>query len=348
MANNDKGNRIIFNRKLVRYSLTLIYLIIIVVVFLPKIITKDEISTIIRELNLILFSLAVVAQIFSYFGSGFMLKSLLNNGKTSISIFRGALITMAAASFGLVAGGLVSTALATYYLVPKSNKDEGDAELAVIMPPLFNTVTLVIISFIGSFYLVLNHDLSESQIVLYISILIIIIIVIAAILYGLFHKNKINYLITRISNLVNRNKQVKIDSLKLASRLDLFYDRLNLLISDKWGKPVLGSLMNIVFDIITLYIVFLAAGFRIHPIILIAGYGITFLVSRSAFFIPGGAGVIEGGMVGIYASLGLPMNTCVVAVLGYRLLSFWMPSLFGFIAFFILKKQRTINDNYGK
>ncbi len=338
MNNNYKGNKLLSKGKLFRYLLTLIYLIIIIVVFLPKIIRKDEVSTILKELNLTFLSLAVIAQILSYFGSGYMLKTLLSHDKLSISVFRGALITMAAASVGLVAGGWISSALVTYYLVPEDNKNEGDAEIAGVIPPLFNTIILVVVSFIGALYLVIHHDLSKSQIIFYMSILIIIILVILAVFYGFFHKDKVKPLLTKIVNKVNSYKKRKFDSLKLINRVDLFYKRLYLLNNYKWSKPVLGSLMNIVFDILTLYILFVASGFHINPLILIAGYSISFLVGRGAFFIPGGAGVIEGGMVAIYSTLGPPSHVCVVAVLGYRLLSFWIPSLLGFLAMIYLKK----------
>ncbi|TJX13458.1 flippase-like domain-containing protein [Tissierella creatinini] len=335
---DNKGKKVPFNGKLFRYLLTLIYLIIIIVVFLPKIIKKDEILSIINELNIIFLSLAVIAQILSYFGSGYMLKTLLSHDKLRISVFRGALITMAAASVGLVAGGWISSALVTYYLVPKNKKNEGDAELAGIMPPLFNTIILVIVSFIGALYLVIHHDLSKNQIIFYMSILIIMTLGILGVFYGFFHKNKVKALVTEIIDKVNNNKKHKFDAIRITNKIDNFFNRLYLLSNYKWNRPVFGSFMNILFDIMTLYILFIAADYHINPLILIAGYGITFLIGRGAFFIPGGAGVIEGGMVGIYSNLGLPGNVCVVAVLGYRLLSFWIPSLLGFISMIYLKK----------
>ncbi len=34
-------------------------------------------------------------------------------------------------------------------------------------------------------------------------------------------------------------------------------------------------------------------------------------------------------MIGLYATLGVPRSIAVVVVLGYRLLSFWLPTLVG-------------------
>jgi uncharacterized protein (TIRG00374 family) len=51
-----------------------------------------------------------------------------------------------------------------------------------------------------------------------------------------------------------------------------------------------------------------------------------------AFMLPGGVGVIEAGMVAIYDSLLVPNAVSVVVILGYRLFSFWLPTLLGFVA----------------
>jgi hypothetical protein len=77
---------------------------------------------------------------------------------------------------------------------------------------------------------------------------------------------------------------------------------------------------------------FIAAGHNVSPGILFAGYGLPFILGKMAFMFPGGVGVIEGSMVAIYDSLQVPNEVSVVVILGYRLFSFWLPTLFGFVA----------------
>lgn len=84
----------------------------------------------------------------------------------------------------------------------------------------------------------------------------------------------------------------------------------------------------------------MAAGHAVNPGVLVAGYGVSILLQRAVFIIPGGIGVIEGGMVAIYTSLGVPGAISVVVILSYRLLSFWIPSLLGFaVAVYLQKTQ---------
>jgi len=60
---------------------------------------------------------------------------------------------------------------------------------------------------------------------------------------------------------------------------------------------------------------------------------------------PGGVGVIEGSMVAMYESLKVPNDISVVVILGYRLFSFWLPSLLGFVAATYLSSlQRKVNS----
>ena len=44
---------------------------------------------------------------------------------------------------------------------------------------------------------------------------------------------------------------------------------------------------------------------------------------------PGGIGGVEGGMIGALLAFGLPGGRAVVAVLAYRAISFWLPTLPG-------------------
>jgi uncharacterized membrane protein YbhN (UPF0104 family) len=54
--------------------------------------------------------------------------------------------------------------------------------------------------------------------------------------------------------------------------------------------------------------------------------------------LPGGVGGVEGGMIGAFAAFGVELNLAVLAVLAYRAISFWLPTLPGAIAYFQLRR----------
>ena len=45
--------------------------------------------------------------------------------------------------------------------------------------------------------------------------------------------------------------------------------------------------------------------------------------------LPGGLGGVEGGMIGAFAAFGVDLDLSVLAVLSYRAISFWLPTLPG-------------------
>jgi uncharacterized protein (TIRG00374 family) len=54
--------------------------------------------------------------------------------------------------------------------------------------------------------------------------------------------------------------------------------------------------------------------------------------------LPGGLGGVEGGMIGAFAAFGVDFNLTVLAVLSYRGIAFWLPTLPGGVAYFQLRR----------
>jgi uncharacterized membrane protein YbhN (UPF0104 family) len=54
--------------------------------------------------------------------------------------------------------------------------------------------------------------------------------------------------------------------------------------------------------------------------------------------LPGGVGGVEGGMIGAFAAFGVELKLAVLAVLAYRAISFWLPTVPGAIAYFQLRR----------
>lgn len=54
--------------------------------------------------------------------------------------------------------------------------------------------------------------------------------------------------------------------------------------------------------------------------------------------LPGGIGGVEGGMFGAFAAFGVELQVSLAAVLAYRAISFWLPTLPGVVAYFQLRR----------
>ena len=80
---------------------------------------------------------------------------------------------------------------------------------------------------------------------------------------------------------------------------------------------------------------FRAFGSVVPVAVLVMGYFLGTL--GSLLPLPGGIGGVEGGMIGAFAAFGVPAGRTVVAVLAYRAISFWLPTLPGIGGYFTLR-----------
>jgi uncharacterized protein (TIRG00374 family) len=93
---------------------------------------------------------------------------------------------------------------------------------------------------------------------------------------------------------------------------------------------------DLLFDLLSLDLMFLA--FRSQPGVgpLAVAYGAANIASAIPIT-PGGLGVIEVTLVAITAGFGAPRATAVIAVLGYRVVNYWLPLLPGAVAYLRLR-----------
>ena len=93
---------------------------------------------------------------------------------------------------------------------------------------------------------------------------------------------------------------------------------------------------DLLFDLLSLDLMFLAVGYQ-------PGFGplaVAYAAANIASAIPltpGGLGVIEVTLVAITVGFGAPRATAVLAVLGYRLVNYWLPLLPGALAYLDLR-----------
>jgi uncharacterized protein (TIRG00374 family) len=93
---------------------------------------------------------------------------------------------------------------------------------------------------------------------------------------------------------------------------------------------------NWVFDLLALDLVFLALGYQPGFGPLAVAYG-TANIASAIPLTPGGLGVIEVTLVAITVGFGAPRPTAVLAVLGYRIVNYWLPLIPGAIAYIRLR-----------
>jgi uncharacterized protein (TIRG00374 family) len=100
---------------------------------------------------------------------------------------------------------------------------------------------------------------------------------------------------------------------------------------------LLGAVAYWGFDIAVLGVCFHAFGTVVPLAVLVVGYFLGTL--GSLLPLPGGIGGVEGGMIGAFVAFGLPAGSAVIAVLAYRAISFWLPTLPGIVGYLALRSS---------
>jgi uncharacterized protein (TIRG00374 family) len=307
---------------------------------LPQISALGSSWQVLSSMALWAVGLAFLAQIISYLGSGFMLKSVLAIAHQNVSLWRNTLIVLASFSIGMVAGGVIGSSAAIYRWTTGGKGSMEGATLASLFLPQFNTGMLLLISIIGMVHLLVIHSLTTIQLIGFLITVLILGLIMGSTALAMRYRNQSAKVILWTAEWIARLRRKSFDPDATRRETSDLYRAWDALWHGAWHRPVFGAFLNVAFDILTLYFLFLAAGQNISLGVLLAGYGLPLLLGKVAFIIPGGVGVVESSMAVLYNGLGVPQATTVIVVLGYRVISFWLPSLAGFPIAAYLQRSR--------
>ncbi len=322
--------------RLGRYLFTLLVLGLAVHLLLPQLANFKHSIQVVRKMSVQLVAGAVIAQVFSYISSGFLLRALVSAGGQRLPAFRSINMILASSSVGMVAGGMVGNSAVMYRLMRHVGIKQEGSLMASWMPALLNNAALLIFAIMGMVQLILLHELSSAQAIGLGLVVLLLGSFAGIILWGVYNRQMIVKYSIRIARRwarFRRNPYSPGPTKAAIERIFLAWDGLR---SGKWRGAASGAIGNSAFDLMTLYLIFLAAGYRVSPGLLLGGYGLPLLLSKFTF-LPGGIGLVEGTMAAIYTGLGVPGATAVVVILTYRIISFWLPTLLGFPLFVYLQ-----------
>ena len=328
MAVNPKPIRAGPGAKLGRNLFLLILLGLGVYFVLPQFARIQHSFQVVSTLKISLVALSVGAQVLSYLGSGYLLKTVVKLAAKPISVVDGALLTAGANSIGTLGGGILGTAGMTYVWLRRRGVNPGAAGLGGWLPIFLNNATLAVVSLAGLAVLLV---LKKSSGVFVVSLCLAILILAGGagfLLWCLAYREKLMPIAMAITGIIAKLRHKVQDRPAIEAAVGHLLEGWDALLQGGWHGPILGALLNTGFDMLTLAFLFLAAGHGVNIAILVGGYGVPQLLGKLTVIL-GGAGVVEATMVGLYSALGVPRPIAVVVVLGYRLLSFWLPTLVG-------------------
>ena len=100
------------------------------------------------------------------------------------------------------------------------------------------------------------------------------------------------------------------------------------ILRDRRGGPpaMLFAIGYWAFNVAVLWVLYRGFGVSVAPLVLIQGFFIGMTASLIPL-LPGGIGSIDAGLIGAFIAFGLPGTETVLAVLSYRMVTFWLPTI---------------------
>jgi uncharacterized protein (TIRG00374 family) len=106
----------------------------------------------------------------------------------------------------------------------------------------------------------------------------------------------------------------------------------------RWWEAVAGAASRWLFDWFTLLTALAAVGQHPRPSLVLLAFCAAQLLAQIPIT-PGGLGVVEAGLTGTLALIGVPAGAAAVATLAYRLVSYWLALPAGGIAYLVHRRQ---------
>src|SRR5438067_3183589 len=287
----------------------LVGLAIAIHALLPRLASLSETGHVLQRLRWWAVALAVTLQIASYVGNGYTVRAVASLTHDRLSLWAATRLVLAANSVGLLAGGLVGYAALTYHWTRDRGISHEGAILCGWLPALMNDVVLVALTIAGVIELLLHHLLPKAQLLALALLLVPMAGLVIAAAWAAGDEERLSSLVRHLRRMTARLRRRSADEKADADVVDRIVSARKLLLKGGWRRPLLGAVANAGFEVLGLWWLFVAARQPLGLGTLLAGYGLPDLLSRIAFFLPGGLGVIEGGMIGLYAALGVPTAT---------------------------------------
>jgi uncharacterized protein (TIRG00374 family) len=204
--------------------------------------------------------------------------------------------------------------------------------LAVTIVVLISDIALVGLFLLGVVYALAKKNVPGAYVVVASIVLPVLVVLVGLVFLFAFRRELGATVVRAIASGLKRIWH-RIDPDALARHACEIADQARAALTGRAFAEAIGlAFGNWIADIEVLYLFFVAVGHHQHFGALLVAYVVANLVSAIPIT-PSGLGVMEATLVGISVGFGAPRSAAVVAVLGYRLVNFWLPLPVGLAAY---------------
>lgn len=229
-------------------------------------------------------------------------------------------------------GGLSGFAVRMYFFTRLGIPSQTAVIISLAQTFLTNCMLLLFL-LVGFAYVFTSHDLTGSALV--VTLVLLVIFVIAAVLAALLllHARLRRRTLFRVSQAAHWVLH-RVTPHRAPPRTHIWRYQFNLnrgigfLLARRQAMvgPIVYIALDWLFTILILYTAFIAVQYAVAFSQVIVGFAVGIVLSFASL-IPGGLGVMEGSMAAVFASMQVPFETAVVAVLIFRIVYYLLPLL---------------------
>ena len=297
----------------------------------------DQVIDALKVANIGVIALAILTQVFTYFL--YTLRWQILNKLAGMDVGIKKLLPMILVGLAvnnITPSGRGGGEPVRAYLLSKENEEYHfeDTLATVVADRALDTFPFVVLAAITIISMTLFFSLDLWLLVVMILAVIVIIAILIVLIYMCINPgfgSKVDgWIIGLVRRFYKRNSE-KLEN-QIHDAIFGFQDTMKLLISNKKGLVYTLTLSFIIwiFEIFRVYLVFLAFGANVNPIIIGEVFIVACLVGMIPL-LPGGLGAVDGLMILFYSAAGVSASVSAAATVIERLISFWMATIIGMV-----------------
>ena len=296
----------------------------------------DEVIEALKLSNLWLVLLAIVIQIFTYFLYTWRWNIINKTANMDLGIKKSLPMVLVSLAVNNItpSGRGGGEPVRAYLLAKEGHFKFEDTFATVIADRALDTFPFVILAILTIIGIILTFSLDIKLIAFLVICVTLITAAVILMIYVCINEAFGVKLTSWIIKIVRRlyKKFNEGTEQRIIEAVKVFQARMNALLRDRTilyhALPL--SFVIWIFEILRVYVVFLAFGANVSPIII----GEVFILASFVGMIPllpGGLGAVDGIMILFYATAGITASISAAATVVERLISFWMTTFVGLI-----------------
>ena len=296
----------------------------------------DEVIEALKLSNLWLVLLAIVIQIFTYFLYTWRWNIINKTANMDLGIKKSLPMVLVSLAVNNItpSGRGGGEPVRAYLLAKEGHFKFEDTFATVIADRALDTFPFVILAILTIIGIILTFSLDVKLIAFLVICVTLITAAVILLIYVCINEAFGVKLTSWIIKIVRRlyKKFNEGTEQRIIEAVKVFQARMNALLRDRTilyhALPL--SFVIWIFEILRVYVVFLAFGANVSPIII----GEVFILASFVGMIPllpGGLGAVDGIMILFYATAGITASISAAATVVERLISFWMTTFVGLI-----------------